>query len=311
MHLQDERTDPGPATSKEFRAWSADRVAGRLWLVSDLQMDQDGFEWPEELPEFDALVVAGGVGRGLSRSVRRLAESLGGRQGERPVVLVPGALEYSDGVPVPEALSAASEEGAAVGITVLSESSLRIGGRTGDGIVLIGTTLWPAFDLDGEGKSKLARGHARNRWSACRQVRRGPDMPMLPHDMVGAHHRARAYVEDALTSVWVGGEGHARASQPVVPGVRGGDRAVVVSAFPPSRSCLPPSHAKPLLDPWSANWRASDLDKVFGAFEAPAAWLHGSVPYALDVRLGRTRVVANPRGADATAGFDPRRTIAV
>ena len=38
----------------------------------------------------------------------------------------------------------------------------------------------------------------------------------------------------------------------------------------------------------------------------PPLWIHGNVPRGVDHRLGKTRVVANPRvGERGYAGFDP------
>ncbi|MBL7309680.1 hypothetical protein INQ13_25145, partial [Escherichia coli] len=65
-----------------------------------------------------------------------------------------------------------------------------------------------------------------------------PGVPFYPHDAAGGHHRSRAYIEDALSSVVAGGYGHV--PDPVVAGIRGGDRAVVVSHHAPRIRSLPP-----------------------------------------------------------------------
>lgn len=283
----------------------------RIWLLSDLRVHEADFVPPEGVPAHDAVVVAGGVRPGLAEAVRWLDAAFGDRSGDRRLILVPGALEFEDRTPVPEALALGAEAAREVGVDLLHDGSARIGAENRPGLHVIGATLWPALMHDGPRKAGEARGHARHRWKACRTTLAAPDLPFLPHDAVGAHARSRAYVEDALRGVWVNGEGFG-GKPAVVTGIRGGDRSLVATAFPPLRACLPPEMARPLFDPWAPNWLGSDVAELFDGVGAPAAWVHGSVPYSLDMRVGRTRVVANPRGRrEPTAGFEPGRIITV
>lgn len=291
---------------------SADPVPLRLWVLSDLRIDLDPLVLDGEPAEFDAVVVAGGVCPGLCRSVRWLAGALEGRRGDRPVILVPGPAEFCDGVPVGEALAEAAPLARDLGIALLHDSSIRLGPPEWNGVHVLGATLWPDFAVDGASSAREARAHARHRWPVRNLASSAPGVPFLPHDAAGAHHRSRAFVEDALSSIAVGGGSYGRASAAIIPGILLGDRAVVVTAYAPSRSCLPPELAEPLLDPWRVCWHASDLDTAMHAWGAPGAWIHGNVPTVLDRRVGRTRVVSNPRNrGDPAAGFDPCRTILV
>ncbi len=47
------------------------------------------------------------------------------------------------------------------------------------------------------------------------------------------------------------------------------------------------------------------LEDVLRAWGAPALWVHGRVPAAADYRIGRTRVLANPRRRQGNRAFDP------
>lgn len=284
-------------------------VPMRLWIMSDLRVDLAPFDLPDTPPDFDAVIVAGGIGPGLCRSVRWLAQALDGHRRGRPVVLVPGPAEFLDGVPVAEALAEAVPLARTLGIALLHDASVRLGDPTSCGVHVLGATLWPSFAVDGAANERQARAHARHRWSVRGRATSAPGVPFFPHDAAGGHHRSRAYIEDALSSVVAGGYGHV--PDPVVAGIRGGDRAVVVTAYPPSRSCLPPALARPLLDPWRVCWHVSDLDGVMESWGAPVAWVHGQVPATCDLRIGRTRVVSNSFARDPTAGFDPCRTIVV
>ena len=293
-----------------FRPASSEPVPLRLWVLSDLRVDLAPIDLSANAPEYDAVVVAGGIGPGLRRSVRWLAQALDSHRGDRPAIFIPGPAEFCDGVPVAEALAEAVPVARDLGIALLHDGAVRLGDPRWCGIHILGATLWPSFGVDGAGNARPARAHARHRWSVRARARSAPGVPFYPHDAAGGHHRSRAFIEDALSSIVVSGYGHV--PDPVVAGIRGGDRAVVVTAYPPSRSCLPPTLARPLLDPWRVCWHASDLEAVMEAWGAPVAWVHGQVPTACDLRIGRTRVVSNPRDAgDPTGGFAPRRTIIV
>ncbi|MCJ2054100.1 hypothetical protein [Methylobacterium sp. J-070] len=284
----------------------------RLWVLSDLRVDLNPFELDAAPPRFDAAVVAGGICPGLCDAVLWLARALDGRRDDRPVILVPGPVEFCDGVPVGEALARAVPLARELGITLLHDTSIRLGDPETSGVHILGATLWPDFAVDGTANSREARAHARHRWSIKDLASSAPGIPFLPHDAAGAHHRSRAYIEDALSAVVVGSGGYGSVAASVIPSILTGDRVVVATAYPPSRSCLPPDLAEPLLDPWRVNWHASDLDAVMQAWGAPAVWVHGNVPAVLDRRIGRTRVVSNPRNrGDPTSGFEPFRTILV
>ena len=54
------------------------------------------------------------------------------------------------------------------------------------------------------------------------------------------------------------------------------------------------------------------LEEVMAGWGAPALWVHGNVPRAVDYRRARTRVVANPRmGEPGYGGFDPALVLTV
>ena len=311
-NVRSEAPEPGKPGAVCAHDKRSEPVPYRLWILSDLRIDQAPYTLPDPLPDFDVLLVAGGIAPGLCRSVRWLAEALDGRQGTRRVVVVPGPAEFLDGEPVGEALAEAVPLGSAMGITVLHDGAVRFGDPLRPGLFILGATLWIDFALDGFENARIARAHARNRWLVSGRASSARGVPFLPHDAAGAHARSRAYIEDALNSLAVGAGLYGHAPNPALPGIRPGDRAVVVTAYAPSRSCLPPTFARPILDPWRVCWHASDLDAVMQGWGAPVAWVHGNVPKAGDLRIGQTRVVSNPRDArDPTGGFDPCRTIIV
>ncbi|MDE0371610.1 MAG: hypothetical protein OXI73_03580, partial [Rhodospirillales bacterium] len=73
-----------------------------------------------------------------------------------------------------------------------------------------------------------------------------------------------------------------------------GLEAVVVTHHAPSPQCIHRRYAGSALNAGFA----SDLEETILRFE-PALWIHGHVHNAVDVTVGRTRILANPHGYDA------------
>jgi 3',5'-cyclic AMP phosphodiesterase CpdA len=62
----------------------------RLWILSDLHIEQSSWDVPDTEPEYDVLIAAGDIHDPLSDGVRWLAERAGGH----PVIYVPGNHEW-------------------------------------------------------------------------------------------------------------------------------------------------------------------------------------------------------------------------
>lgn len=283
----------------------------RLWILSDLRIDLDPtFALPDPLPGFDALLVAGGLGLGLDTSLRWLAGALAGRQGRRPVVFVPGRVEFWSEVPIVEALARGRLLAAELGIHLLSDDTVRIGPAEGPGLHVIGATLWTDWSLDGRFGGRLARVHARSAWPDGRCITLGRGRPWSPIDALGAHARSRAFVEDALTGIAHQALGCPTPPGALVKGVRAGDRAVVLTCHGPSRHSLPDDWHGWYHDDWLPASLVSGLEEIMQGWGAPALWVHGNVPRGVGYWIERTHVVANPRRGDAPdVGFDPRLVV--
>jgi 3',5'-cyclic AMP phosphodiesterase CpdA len=277
--------------------------------MSDLVVERHPLALPAPLPDFDALVVAGDVSDDLQTSVAWLARSLGGRQGSRPVVLVPGNREFwggpDGGGDIADILARGRELASRVGIALLSDDGLRVDDGRGTGLYLLGATLWTDWALHGSRRATHARGHARHHLSDCRRIRRAGALPYLPHDAGGAHARSRAFIEDALGSIVAQATGFRASPVALVQDARPGDRAVVVTHHAPSVRTLPPEVLPELSDAWVGASLASDLEGIMSGWGAPTLWIHGSVPGPVDVTVGRTRIVANPRISGWPGGRAP------
>lgn len=284
----------------------------RLWLMSDLRVDREPYDLPSPLPDFDALVVAGGISDCLERSVRWLASRLDGRLRGRPALLVPGNAEFWDGGTMPENLARAKAVAERTGIAVLSDAVIRLPNGPRPSVHVVGATLWVDWALNGRRRAAGGRSMARHYAVDCRRIRLGGRRYQMPHDAAGAHARSRAFIEDVLASVAVQGGGNGPSPVALVHGVRRGDRAVVVTHHAPSRLSLPDALGPGLCDEWVPASMASDLGEVMDAFGAPALWLHGHVPEPVRYRLHRTTVVANPRPPPGLRNaFDPALVLEV
>ncbi|MFC7662396.1 metallophosphoesterase [Methylorubrum suomiense] len=252
---------PGPASV------GSRRENARFWILSDLLIDRNpGFRLPDPLPEFDVLLVAGGVAIGLDVALNWLARALDGRQGNRPVLMVAGSAELWSETPMVEAVARGRDLARDLGIHLLADDAVRIGPEAGGGTVVVGATLWTDWCLEGSFEGRLARVAARHSWADCRRVLLRRGRPWSPLDALGAHARSRGYIEDALTSIVCQSLNVARGPGTLVPGVRPGDRAVVLTHFAPSRRSLPDAWTGWLGDAWLAASHASDLEDVMHAW---------------------------------------------
>lgn len=279
----------------------------KLWILSDLRIDRDpGFHLPDPLPDHDALLVAGGVSLDLEASLRWLEGELRDRPDRRPVVMVAGRSEHGSGVPVVTALARGRDLARELGMHFLADDAVRLQNAGGAGIVVVGSTLWTDWSLNGPFKGQLARVAAKHSWRDGKRMLLRPGRPWTPIDALGVHARSRAFLEDSLTNIVIQSVGFRPPPLSMVKGVRPGDRAVVLTHHAPSRRSLGPDWPGWHADEWVAAACASNLDDIMHAWGAPVLWVHGGMSGPVDYVLGRTRVVSNPRDRPRTpAGFRP------
>lgn len=283
-----------------------------FWILSDLGLDSDPDFSFGDPPECDAILVAGNVRASLEASLRWLAEAFDGLQGSRPVFIVPGNVEYRSRIPFEEALAEGRELAGALGFHLLSDDAVRFGPADGSGTVVIGATLWTDWCLRPPAEVSSARVRARTAWEDAGEIPAGPDRYMTPLDSLAHHARSRAFIEDALTSVVIQSLGLGVGVNACIDCAKPGDVAVVLTCHSPTPLSLPADW-----DGWRdggclAASRASEAALAMTAWGAPVLWAHGNVPRAVDHRLGRTRVVANPRIGDCGyADFDPALVVSV
>jgi len=81
-----------------------------------------------------------------------------------------------------------------------------------------------------------------------------------------------------------------------------GRKVVIVTHHAPSRESIPPEFEGDAFNPAFA----SDMGRFIAESEA-RIWIHGHIHRCCDYTVGKTRVLANPRGypTESREGFDP------
>jgi len=283
--------------------------------MSDLQIDgrhPSPLMLPDEPPDCDGILIAGGIASDLEASLQWIDRSLRRRCRDRPIIMVPGNEDYWNGRPMAETLARGRDLARSLGITLLSDETTRLVDRQGRGVHIVGATLWTDWGLNGSNRATIARGFARGSWPDCQRIVLTAHRHWSPHVAAGAHARSRAYIEDALTSIVCQEHGIRPSPTSLVMGVRPGDRAVVLTHHAPSRRSLPEDWAGWCsTGRWLPTAHASDLEPIMLSWGAPTLWVHGHVPGAADYRVGKCRVVANPRSVGRTDPFDPALVVEV
>ena len=268
----------------------------KLLLLSDLHLELSPLRLPPSL-DFDVAVLAGDIvcpGRRLPEWVAATPAL----QCARAVVAVSGNHEFYDGALQTEAsaMQQAAATLAAPPLHLLDASEVRI-----DGVRFLGCTLWTDFALridtaDGP-QSDRERGIVTAAWAMadyrCVTWGQGSAAPraLTPHDTLRLHRQQRLWLQHKLAEPFDG-------------------PTVVVTHHGPHRGSLAPRFAAD----WVSTAYLSELPESF--FEVPVLWVHGHTHSSHDYRVGRCRVVCNPRGyqtaamcAPENAAFDPARVV--
>lgn len=254
----------------------------RIWLLSDLHVDASPWT-PERIPSHDVCVVAGDVRDGLVRSLAWLTQHVVPRS--PAVVYVPGNHDFW-GHRLQSELARGQEAAAASGITLLAEGeAFEVAG-----IRLVGATLWTDYEI-GPIPRAAAMAACGDRLGGMRDHRRikerlptGETNAFRPSAALREHVAQRGRIERILAEPFAG-------------------ETVVVTHHAPHPASLRHGEWREATDAAYA----SDLSEILTGPHAPRLWLHGHVHRPIHHHVGRTEVVANPRGLVTT--FRDRRGI--
>ena len=241
----------------------------RLHILSDLHLEFEPFTPPAV--EADVVILAGDVGtgrNGLKWALKAFPD--------RPVIYVLGNHEFY-GQKLQKLIKELQELADGTNIRLLENEQCSIGE-----VVFLGATLWTDFGLNGN--PVVSEVVAQTGMNDYRRIRTLPRYSRLrPSDTRRLHMQSRQWLEDRVLSLK-------------------GRKVVVVTHHAPSRESIPPAFDGDACNPAFA----SDLSRFIVESEA-RLWVHGHIHCCCDYAVGKTRVIANPRGypTEPRTGFDP------
>ena len=161
------------------------------------------------------------------------------------------------------------------------------------GVRFLGCTFWTDFRLSGADRRWMEYDIAvcAERVNDFRRIRVGPEeRRFTPSDAAALHARSVEWMLGVFGTPFAG-------------------PTVVVTHHPPSPRCLNPAFPRNAV---SAAF-ASDLEDLVERLQ-PELWVSGHTHYCSDFRIGRTRLLSNPRGYapdDMADEFDPALVVEV
>jgi predicted phosphodiesterase len=259
----------------------------KLWIWSDLHLELDSWWFPKRLPRADVAVVAGDIHRAPDSIAWLVRQLDAGVLKVRRVVYVPGNHEYYRREIV-AALSQARDAARTFGIDLLDMDEVVI-----DGVRFLGGTLWTDYALDGD-----IRAAAK----ACFEGMN--DHKLIEVEEVGRTRLHRTDDDREMHRAYV--DWFRRKLETEHPGP-----TVCVTHHGVSRNSIAPKWMEKPTNPGYA----SDLTWLIARHQ-PELWCHGHVHQNRDYRLGRTRVVCNPKGYggpgfEENLGFKPRLIVRI
>lgn len=231
--------------------------------------------------EVDAVIVDGGafVGPALAFSHLRALPTA-----PLPIVAVLGNREFWGGIyqdRLAELRACAHDHG----IIVLHNEAIVIAG-----VRVLGTTQWTDYALHGDKLRFTAMEAARTARLDHRRIAwtNEPGRLFGPEEAAVLHAEARRFLNDTLGTPFTA-------------------PAFVVMHHAPHPTCCAPRFIGALLDAADAS-ELSDLVAV----GRPVLWVHGYVHRSVDLLIGATRILANPRGQGGDhPDFDPALVVEV
>ena len=230
----------------------------KLHILSDLHVEFGDFLIPDV--GADLVVLAGDTHVGV-RGVRWVLD-----QGIKiPVIYVPGNHEFYRN-DFPGLIDALRREAADTNVYVLENDVLEHGGFR-----FFGGTLWSDMDLFGDAHAAAAAAASgMNDYHQIRSSHR--DRRLTPEETVAWHRESVRKLVDFLES-----------GNPA--------RSVVVTHNCPSIRSIPGRFQDHHLAPAFA----ANMEDIILNYQ-PRIWIHGHTHDSFDYRIGKTRVICNPRG---------------
>jgi predicted phosphodiesterase len=252
-------------------------VTLKLQIVSDLHLGQAAFALPPT--DADAIVLAGDVAR--PREAVAWASALG-----KPVLYVPGNHEFY-GSSLDATIAQLRALCAGTPVRLLHDEAVVL-----QGVRILGTTLWTAFELPGLPAREAAVQAATSFMRDFQRIRlrEGEEALLRADDCAALFRRHSAWLRQALAQPHAG-------------------PTVVISHHAPSLRSIHPRFAGSAVNLCFV----SDAESLLAGVDL---WVHGHTHDSFDYRVGATRVLCNPRGyardgVPENARFEPALVVQV
>jgi len=247
----------------------------QIQILSDLHLEFASFI--PARPQADVIILAGDVHTGQN-GIKWILNTFP----NQPVVYVLGNHEFY-GQKIPKLVDEIKAVAHGTNVHVLENDFIKIGDVT-----FLGATLWTDFKLFGN--TVLAEVAAQTGLTDFRRIRLAPSYRKFrPSDARKFHARTLEWLRHQCTQA-------------------GSGKMVVISHHAPSPRSVPAHLSSDSLNPAYA----SNLEP-FISDSGMSLWIHGHIHHHSDYFVGKTRVIANPRGypTEGATGFDPSLVVEI
>ena len=143
----------------------------------------------------------------------------------------------------------------------------------------IGTTLWTDFEILGD--PRLAGYQCQQVMMDYKKIRKLPGYSKIRSLDTALYHKfAKSWLEKELERLE-------------------GQKNIVVTHHGPSMQSVPAYYQEDII----TSAYVSDLEQLILAYQ-PNAWIHGHLHNSSDYRIGKTRVLCNPKGYSSELNLD-------
>ncbi len=243
----------------------------KLHILSDLHNEFELFEPPQT--EADVIILAGDI-HVAKKGIKWALNSFP----KKPILYVLGNHEYY-GRAYPKHINDLKQLTEGTNLHILERDNLTLGDVT-----FLGCTLWTNFELFGN--PRLAGSDATARMTDYRKIRVSPQYRKLRSlDTAIIHRQSVDWLSQQIQNL--------RENQ---------KKFVVITHHAPSKQSIAEKDKENIL---SAAY-ASHLDDFVETSNA-VIWIHGHIHHTQDYVIGKTRILANPKGYpdEPNANFKP------
>lgn len=266
----------------------------KIWTISDLHLWDMSFGDKIRPPVADVCVIAGDVCDDIETSMEWLGRVI---RPHMPCMYVLGNHDFL-GTTVGKAKATARKLAEENRIILLDDNVVY-----GGGVRFVGGTLWTDFELFADQTQGDLEVTRRRRAREMAMQFANDNMPEYQHGWIGGGSTLRHLAPQDTYAMHLATKEFFR--QTLAKPFDG--PTVVVSHHCPHRNSLKDDFAGSALNPAFGSDQSDIIE-----LHQPALWLHGHTHASFDYRVGKTRVVCNPRGnGRGNPAFDWKKVVEV